>query len=170
MYSVFNVRVKPSLDRILLESKLAVFAEFWYHSTDAIEQFVGRGHGRIRLFWICWLGPDQNLDWRELNPDLELVVFRNPVERQLIRPVGVSYPAEVLEPSTFDLSKQTLRVDPRRKLAANHWFTVHEVLGRPARMFQGPVSLFGLCHESFGFSSPKDSCQLLLMQSQPSPE
>src|SRR5205807_3948565 len=147
MYSVFNVRVKPSPDRILLESKLAVFAEFRYHSTDAIEQFVGSSHGRIRLFWICRLGPDQNLNGRELNPDLELVVFRNPVERQLVGPVGVSNPAEVLEPSTFDLSKQILGVYSGRKLTSNHWFTIHEVLGCPARMFQGPVSLFGLCDE-----------------------
>src|SRR5437667_9347265 len=144
MYSVFNVRVKPSPDRILLESKLAVFAEFWYHSTDAIEQFVGRGHGRIRLFWICGLGPDQNLNRRELNPDLELVVFRNPVERQLIRPVGVSHPAEILEPSTFDLSQQTLGVYSGRKLTSNHWFTIHEVLGCLTRMFQGPIALLCL--------------------------
>src|SRR5438128_5474041 len=147
MYSVFNVRVKPSPDRILLESKLAVFAEFWYHSSDAVEQFVGRSHGRIRLFWICRLGPDQNLNGRELNPDLELVVFCNPVERQLICPIGVAYPAEILEPSTLDLSQQVLRVYPWRKLTSNHWFTIHEVLRCLARMFQGPVSFFGLRDE-----------------------
>src|SRR5438876_1584508 len=37
-------------------------------------------------------------------------------------------------------------------------------------MFQGPVSLFGLCDEIIIFYSPKDSCQLLLMQSEPSLE
>src|SRR5437660_12871698 len=147
MYSVFNVRVKPSPDRILLESKLAVFAEFWYHSTDAIEQFVGRSHGRIRLFWICRLGPDQNLNGRELNPDLELVVFRDPVERQLIRPISVSYPAEILEPSTFDLSKQILGVYSGRKLAANHRLAIHKMLRRLARVFQGPITLIGLRDE-----------------------